>query len=169
MAAVTYAGTGAVSDSDFKAVTWTGKDKGGNSVVITFANAINMGDIDWTFADKDDTVAAVTFTACYANTDAASTTTTEPYTITINGSTAGAAEILLGAGVFSIGGVDVALTRGGGQFTAGRVYREINADGDRGAVKGRVVMDEARPTLTLNALTFLTRVADLYPALAIQV
>lgn len=165
MANTTIKGTGVITSADFKSVVWTGVTKGGQAVVITLNKAINMGNIDWTFAEKDDTVAAVTFTAVYSNTDAAASSTEEPFKIEIDGETSGAASIMLGAGVFSIGGTEVALTRGGGQFTVEREFREINADGDRGPVEGRVVMDGSRATLTLNALTILTNIADLYPAM----
>jgi len=164
----TYSGTGAVTNADFKSVTWTGKTKSGQSVVITLTNAINMGNIDWTFAEKDDTVAAVTFTACYDNTDAMASTTTEPWSISYTAGTGATAsgEIMLGAGVFAIGGTDVALTRGGGSFSVEREYRNINADGDRGPVKGRVVMEGSTATLTLNSLQILTRMDDLYGSIS---
>lgn len=60
--------------------------------------------------------------------------------------------ILLGYGIFKIGNVDVGLTRGGGQFTVEREYREIAADGDRGPVKDRIVIDTSRAKLKLSAL-----------------
>ena len=66
-----------------------------------------------------------------------------------------------------LGGTDVALTRGGSQFTVEREFREINADGDRGVVKDRVVIDASRATLTLNALTFLTHMADSFAAISV--
>ena len=72
---------------------------------------------------------------------------------------------MLGAGVFYVGGTAIALSRGGGQFVVEREFRPINADGDRGTVEGRVVEETAKPKLTMNALTFLTRVADLYPGI----
>lgn len=159
----TYRGTGLVTDSEFKTVKWEGKTKGGKAVTITLSNAINMGNINWTFAEKNDVVGAITFTAAYTNTDAHNESTTEPWTVELeSGVTAGAAEIMLGAGVFYIGSTAVALTRGGGQFTVEREYREINADDDFGPVKGRVVIDGARATLTMNVLTILTRMTDLY-------
>lgn len=165
MADVTYQGSGAVSASDFKAVKWIGKTKSGKAVTIEMAKAINTSNIDWTFAEKDDVVASVTFEGVYSNTDQASTDTTEPWSVTLqDGTQAGAAGIMLGAGVFYIGGTAVALTRGGGQFVVEREYREINADGDRGAVEGRVVMESARPKLTMNLLTVLVRLADIYPS-----
>lgn len=163
-------GTGAVTSADFKEVKWVGLTKGGNAVTITLHDAINMGNIDWTFAEKNDVVPSIEFTACYGNTDTASESTEEPFEIEINGSvTAGASEIILGAGKFYIGQNLVALTRGGGQFVVEREYREINADGDRGAVKGRVVMEGSRPKLTMNVLTMLTSVSELYSSINVSV
>lgn len=162
-------GTGAVKATDFKEVSWVGLTKGGNAVTIKLHDAINMGNIDWTFAEKNDVVPSIEFTACYDNTDAASDSTLEPFEIEINGTvTPGASEIILGAGKFYIGQTLVALTRGGGQFTVEREYREINADGDRGAVKGRVVMESSRPKLTMNVLTMLTSVTSFYSSLEVS-
>ena len=75
--------------------------------------------------------------------------------------------ILLGYGVFSIGSTPVGLTRGGGSFTVETEYREIEADGDYGAVKGRVVIDRQDAKLTLNALTAFSAedLIKYYPAL----
>lgn len=64
--------------------------------------------------------------------------------------------IILGNGVFSIGEKDIALTRGGGQFVLEREYRDIEADGDKGTVKGRTVIDKSVPKLTINALSVIT-------------
>lgn len=160
-----YQGTGKLTTNDYKAVKWVGKSKDGKAVTIEMANAINMGNIDWTFAEKNDTVAQVVFTAVYSNTDATSSSTTEPWTVEINGQSAGAGEIMLGAGIFYVGNTALALTRGGGQFVVEREYREINADGDRGPVKDRIEMDASRASLTMNTLQILTRLTDLYPAI----
>ena len=169
MAITKYIGTGAVDVADFKEVSWVGLTKGGNAVTIKLHNAINMGTIDWTFAEKNDVVPSIEFTACYDNTDSVSDSTLEPFEIEVNGTvTSGASEIILGAGKFYIGGTLVALTRGGGQFTVEREYREINADGDRGAVKGRVVMEGSRPKLTMNVLTMLTSVTSIYSSLQVS-
>jgi len=166
----TYTGSGVVDSTDFKTVKWTGKTKGGNSVVITLNNAINMGNIDWTFAEKDDVVAEAVFTATYSNTNAMVSTSddyAEPWSVQVTGTdTTAAGNIMLGAGVISIGDTDVALTRGGGKFTVEREFRNINADGDRGPVKDRVVMEGSTATLTVNALQILTAMSDLYPALS---
>lgn len=168
--ALTIKGTGIVTTADFKDVVWTGKTKNGKSVTITLKNAINKGNIDLSFVEKDDTVAQLVLTAAYSNTDYMVSTTgdyEEPWTITYAGgnSDTAAGTILLGAGVVSVGGVDVALTRGGSQFTVEREFRNINADGDRGTVKDRVVIDGSEATLTLNALTFLTHMADAFAAI----
>lgn len=164
-----YRGTGTVTDADYKKVKWIGKTKGGKAVTIEMDEAINMGNIDWTFAEKDDTVAEIVMTAVYSNTDEMSETEDEPWTIEENGATSGAAEIMLGAGIFYIGETKIALTRGGGKFTVEREYREINADGDRGPVKGRIVMDASRAMLTMNTIQILTRITDLYPAMKTEV
>lgn len=68
-------------------------------------------------------------------------------------------------GIFYIGENAVALTRGGGKFTVTREFRNINADGDRGPVKGRIALDASTATLTLSALQILTKITDLYPAI----
>lgn len=104
-------------------------------------------------------------TAVYSNTDALATDTKEPWTVEYAGSKAGASELLLGVGVFYIDDKPIALTRGGGNFAVEREFREINADGDRGPVEGRIVMDKSVAKLTMNVLTIMTRLADLYPAL----
>lgn len=159
-------GTGIIASTDYKSVKWEGKTKSGNTISIEMPKAINLGNIDWAFAEKSDTVAQIVFTSVYSNTDAASTSNEEPWTITVDSDQqSGAAEIMLGAGIFYIGETPIALTRGGGQFTVTREYRRINADGDRGAVEGRIVMDASEATLTMNVLTILTKMSDLYPAM----
>ena len=167
---VTISGTGIVTTTDFHTLKWTGKVKNGNAVEILLTNAINTSNIDLSMVEKDDTVATVTFEAAYANTDAMVSSASdyaEPWRITYAGSPSdtAAGTILLGAGIVSIDGTDVALTRGGSQFTVEREFREINADGDRGAVYDRVVMDASRAKLTLNALTFLTNMTGIYPSI----
>lgn len=169
MAVKTLIGNGEIAAADFKAIKWAGTTKGGNPVVINLKNGINMGNIEWTMAEKNDIVPAITFTACYENTDTASNSNIEPWSIEYDDdTTAGASEIILGAGVFYIGGTAVALTRGGGSFTVEREYREINADGDRGAVKGRIVMESSRATLTMNVLTMLTKLSDIYTSIEVS-
>ena len=158
---------GVVLEEDFKLVTWIGKTKGGQSCKITLKDAINKDNIDWTLADKGEVVPAATFEATYSNTDKQADETTEcPWEIEIDGEVAaGADEILLGLGVFAIDGEDVALCRGGGKLTIERVWRDINADGDKGTVKGRTLIDEERAKLNMNVLTMLTKMKALYPAI----
>lgn len=131
-----YKGTGTVTSADFKAVKYVGKTKGGAAITITLPDAINMGNLDWAFAEKDDVVAQVVFTGTYSNTDEASDSNDENFEIeTADSISAGSSEIMLGVGVFYIDDEPVALTRGGGQFVVEREFREINADGDRGPVR----------------------------------
>lgn len=166
----TYVGTGEVLDADFRSVKWVGKTKGGKAVEIALTNAINMENPNLTFTEKDDVVQTLTFEACYANTDATANSTAEPFSIKIEDTvTAGASEILLGVGIFYIGETAVALCRGGGSFTVEREYRPQNADGDRGTVKGRVVMEGSKPKLTMNTLTWLTKITTIWPGIQQQV
>lgn len=73
--------------------------------------------------------------------------------------------IVLGEGVFSVGGVDIGLTRGGGQFTVTREYRRVEADGDRGPVKGRIRLVSSEATLTMNQLQIMVDdLARFFPA-----
>lgn len=171
MALITIKGNAKVVDADFKTVKWTGRTKAGDPVEITLSNAINMGNVDLTFAEKDDVVAQVVYTAAYNNTDTMITDEVEePWQIKYTQGTdvSASGEILLGAGIVSINGTDVALTRGGSSFSIEREFREINADGDLGAVKGRVTIDGSRATLTLNALQVLTRMADFYAGITVS-
>ena len=169
MASTVYIGTGTISGSDFKTVKWVGLTKGGNAITITLNDAVNVGTIEWTFAEKNDVVPSVEFEACYSNTDAASSSNNEPWSVEIDGTlTAGASEIVLGAGKFYIGQNLVALTRGGGSFTVEREAREINADGDRGMVKGRVDYESSRAKLSMNILTMLSHLTDIYNGVAVS-
>jgi hypothetical protein len=164
-ATITYQGNGELNAADYKDVKWVGKSKDGKPVIIEVYNAINRENLNFTFQEKNDSTLVATFEGCYENTDEAATTKTEPWKITISGQTSGASEILLGAGVFYIGQTPIALTRGGGSFTVEREYREINADGDRGPVKDRIEMVSAKPKLTFTALTWITKVIDIVPAI----
>lgn len=74
-------------------------------------------------------------------------------------------DIILGDGVFSIGATDVGLTRGGGTLTIEREYRNIEADGDYGPVKGRIRKIKSVAKLSMNALEILTtNIPKMYPA-----
>ena len=162
-----YRGTGAIASADYKKVKYVGKTKGGKPVTIELDNAINLGNIDWTFAEKDDTVAEIVMTAVYDNTDEMATDTAEPWTVEIDGESVTPSQgILTGVGVFYVDDTPIALSRGGGKFTVEREFREINADGDRGPVKDRIVMEGSRATLTMNTLQILTRLTDLYVGFA---
>ena len=167
MAIKTITGSGVIAASDFHAVTWTGKTKGGQACKITLDNAINKGNIEWTFAEKSEVVPAVELEGCYDNTNKqADEKTVAPWKLEIDGElVAGAAEILLGLGVFAIDGTDIALVRGGGSFKVEREFRDIPADGDKGSVKDRIALDAERPKLSMNVLTMITSLKALYPAL----
>lgn len=172
MAIKTITGNGGnIATEDFHVLTWTGKTKGGKACKITLEDAINKGNIDWTLAEKDEVVPALEFEACYSNTDSqADETTTSPWKIEIDGElTSGAQEILLGLGVFAIDGTDVALCRGGGKFVVEREFRDIAADGDKGSVRDRLVIDVERAKLSMNVLTMLSSLKALYPALKEEV
>lgn len=80
-----------------------------------------------------------------------------------------AEKIMLGHGVVTVGSKPLGLTRGGGVFTVERDIREIEADGDMGAVKGRITIDKEVAKLTVNALE-LFNAEDMslyYPAIKI--
>lgn len=120
--ATTIKGTGVIAASDYKSVEWVGTLKGGGSITISMPKALCISNVDWSFADKDDTVATLEFEACYDDTKLATGSREEPYTITVTGATAGAGEILLGVGKFKVGGTTVALTRGGGSFVCEKPF-----------------------------------------------
>jgi hypothetical protein len=74
-------------------------------------------------------------------------------------------DIILGDGVFAIGGTTVGLTRGGGSFAVEREYREIEADGDYGPVKGRIRKIRSVAKLTFSALELSpANLAKFFPA-----
>lgn len=80
-----------------------------------------------------------------------------------------AEKILLGLGVFTVGTTPIGLTRGGGVFTVEREYREMPADGDRGPVKGRIVIDTERAKMVVNGLDLFnaTDMKKYYPGLSV--
>lgn len=162
----------AIESTDYQdIVTWTGKTKDGREVIISLENAINLENLDWTLAEKDEVVAAVTYTATYLEENASSDA--EPWSVTYVTATGtrgdrNPGDLLLGYGVFKIGTVPVGVTRGGGQFTVEREYREIVADGDRGPVKDRIVKDTSRAKLVMNALEIINEnIPKLYPGVSI--
>jgi len=161
-------GTGAVTSADFKEVKWVGTTKGGSACTIKITDAMNMGNIEWQYAEKNDVVPNIEFTSCYDNTDEASTSTEETWSVEVDGTLTGAAQILLGAGRLYVDNNLIALSRGGGQFTVEREFRNINADGDRGPVKGRVVCEGATAKLSMNVLTMLGNVQNLYSCIEVS-
>lgn len=161
-----YTGTGVIATTDYKDVKFVGKTKSGKPVTIELKNAINMGNIDWTFAEKDDLVAEIVLTATYENTDSMPEDTKEPWAVTVDGDEFKPSEaIVVGAGMFTVGETPVALCRGGGKFAVEREFRKIAADGDRGPVKDRITIDASSATLTMNTLEVVNRMVDIYPAL----
>lgn len=79
-----------------------------------------------------------------------------------------AEKILLGYGTVSVAGTPIGLTRGGSSFVVEREIRNIEADGDRGQVKGRIVIDTENAKLTVNALELFTakEMTKYYPGLS---
>lgn len=74
-------------------------------------------------------------------------------------------DVILGEGVFSIGAADIALVRGGGKFAVEREYRQIEADGDIGPVKGRIRKVKSIAKLSVKALEMLpANLPKMYPA-----
>jgi len=77
-------GTLSVVDADFNTtVSWSGHTKAGKAVIITLSNAINLENIDLELKDKEEIVAELTYTACYAE----GTRTTEPWSINFDTTT----------------------------------------------------------------------------------
>lgn len=165
--ATVYTGAPDVTVDDYRYVKWVGKTKGGKPIQIELPDAICLSNIDWKFEEKNDTTAEVEFEGVYLDENLAKNDLTEPWNLTADGITEGAEEIILGAGRFYIGKSNadakvVGLTRGGGSFVVEREYRKINADGDPGAVKGRIEKVAGVPKLKLVALQWLTKVSTLY-------
>lgn len=160
---VTYTGSGSVASSDYKTVKYVGKTKGGKAVTIEMTKAICRSNPDWAFNDRDDVVPEIEFEGVYTDSKLAEGTRTEPWTINLaEGLNAGNGEILLGVGKFYVDSTLVGLTRGGGRFVVEREYREINADGDPGAVEDRIEQVEGRPKLTFRALQWVTKIPSFY-------
>lgn len=171
MANTTITGSGVVAASDYKYVKWVGRTKGGEAIQIELPRAICRSNPDWKFEEKNEAVAEIEFEGVYSDENLAKDDRTEPWTLTLpDGLAAGNEEIVLGVGKFYVGADSttaklVGLTRGGGSFVVEREYRDINADDDPGSVEGRISKDTGRPKLKLNALQWLSKVADLYPCI----
>lgn len=55
-----------IEDSDYiDCVKWIGVTKGGKGVRIKIFNAINLENLDWSFVEKDETIATLTYEGCY--------------------------------------------------------------------------------------------------------
>ena len=75
----TITGTGEIVDADYQAsVSFVGETKDGKELTITVFNAINLENLDWTLADKDEVIASLTYQGCYLED---STTGYEPWEI----------------------------------------------------------------------------------------
>ena len=62
----TFTGKKDVEATDYQpTVTWTGRTADGRACIITLKNAINLGNLQWTMAERDEVVQQVTFTATY--------------------------------------------------------------------------------------------------------
>lgn len=76
-------------------------------------------------------------------------------------------KILLGSGVFSVGGTIIGLTRGGA-FKVEREFYEIEADGDYGPVKGRTIITKEVASLSVKALEILpANLTKFFPAMSV--
>lgn len=82
-----------------------------------------------------------------------------------------AEKILLGMGIVTVGTTPVGLTRGGSSYAVEREYRNIEADGDYGPVKGRIVIDSEIAKLTVNALELFNaeEMTKYYPAMNVAI
>lgn len=80
-------------------------------------------------------------------------------------------KILLGYGVVTVADTPIGLTRGGSSFTVEREFRNVEADGDRGQVKGRIVIDTENAKLTVNALELFSAedMSKYYPGISLDV
>jgi len=171
MASTAYTGAGQIQASDYRYVKWVGKTKGGLPIQIELPKAFCRSNPDWKFEEKNETVPELEFEGVYTDEQLEKGDRTEPWILTLpEGLKAGNDEILLSVGKFYVGTSNtdakpVGLTRGGGSFVVEREYRDINADDDPGSVEGRISKDTGRPKLKLNALQWLSKVAQLYPAI----
>lgn len=76
--------------------------------------------------------------------------------------------IVFGRGVFKVDGEAIGLTRDGGTFSVEYNNRIINADGDRGAVKGRIHREEATAKIEINHLELLTSFEKLHSGVKVD-
>lgn len=78
------------------------------------------------------------------------------------------ANIVFGRAVFKVDKQPIGLTRDGGTFTVEYNHRVINADGDRGTVKGRVKREEATAKIEINHLELLTSFEKLHAGIKVD-
>ena len=103
MSETTYKGTGTIADGDYRFVKWVGRTKGNKAATIVLPRAICLSNPDWTFAEKDDTVPELEFSACYVDDKLAVNNREEPWSLVLaDGTTPGNKEIVLGVGKFYI-------------------------------------------------------------------
>ena len=78
-------------------------------------------------------------------------------------------KILLGYGVVTVGATPIGLTRGGSVFSYERDYKPIEADGDKGPVKERILIEREVPKLVVNALELFTaaEMTKYYPGVSV--
>lgn len=77
----TLSPTGKIVSADYHDVVAVAKTKEGKFVRITLNDAINKGNISWTFNDRDEVVTSVTYEATYAERTDLFTYPGSPYTI----------------------------------------------------------------------------------------
>ncbi len=70
-------GSDNVASGDYNEVKFVGVTKDGREIIITVENAINMENIDLSLVDKEEVVAAITYTGTYDESDR----TTEPWSV----------------------------------------------------------------------------------------
>ena len=71
----TYTGSLKVVSGDYADVVFTGSTLDGKDVTITLEDAINTGNLEWTFEDKNEVVPSLEYTAHYT------TNTTAPWKV----------------------------------------------------------------------------------------
>lgn len=76
--------------------------------------------------------------------------------------------IVFGEAVFLIDDVLIGLTRDGGKFTVENSYRQIEADGDRMKVKGRIHKESGIPKIEISHLEILTEIDKIHPGLIVD-
>jgi len=73
----TWRSTLEIALTDYHTVTWTGNTKKGKAVLVTVENAINIGNLELTFEDKNEVIPVLEYTANYLE----SARTTPPWNV----------------------------------------------------------------------------------------